>query len=118
MNPLRLSSLIASAVAVLLFVSSPLRADEGNPPSLDQVHKLLQQAAGDSGDAAPPPDQQKALVSQAIEMIRQLPHVYHGELRKASAELEAALDELNGGDAAHKARSDILDADDLIRSIM
>ncbi len=118
MNPLRLSSLIVSAVALLLFVSSPLRADDGNPPSLDQVHKVLQQAAGDSEDSAPAPDQQKALVGHAIEMIHRLPHIYHGELRKATAELEAALDELASGDAAHKARSDILDADDLIRSLM
>jgi len=118
MNPLRLSSLIASAVAVLLFASSPLRADDGNPPSLEDVHKILKQAAGDSEDTAPPPDQQKALVSQALDMIHKLPHVYHGELKKAARDLEAALDELANGDAAHKARSDILDADDLIRSIM
>ena len=118
MNPSRFYSLIASAVAVLLFACSPLRADDSNPPSLAEVHKLLQQAAGDSEDTAPPPDQQKAFVSQAIKMIRQLPHIYHGELRAATADLEAALNELAGGDAAHKARSDILDADDLIRSIM
>jgi hypothetical protein len=114
----RISFLIASAVAVLLFASSPLRADEGGPGSLDEVHKILRQAVGDSEDSAPAPDQQKALVGRALDMIHRLPHVYHGELIKASRDLEAALDELTRGDAAHKARSDILDADDLIRSIM
>jgi hypothetical protein len=118
MNPLRLSSLMTSAVAALLIASSHVCADEGNPASLADVHKLLQQAAGDSADTAPAPDQQKALIAQALEMIHHVPHVYHGELKHAARDLEAALDELAGGNTADKARSDILDADDLIRSIM
>ena len=92
-----------------------LRADD-TPPSLDGVHQLLVQAAGDSADA--PPDNQKELLGQAAHMIRQLPHVYHGALNQAERDIEAALDELASGDAAHKARHDILDADDLIRSVM
>jgi len=118
MKSARVSSLMASAMATLLFVAAPLRADDSNPPSLVGVHQLLRQAAGDSDDTAPPPDQQKALVGQAIKMIRQLPHIYHGELRAATVDLEAALNELAAGDAAPKARSDILEADDLIRTIM
>ncbi len=117
MNPSRLSSLVVFTLVLVFFGSPQLRADD-TPPSLDDVHKVLLQAAGDSADAPPSADQQKALLGQALDMIHQLPHVYHGELKQAAREVEAALDEIGNGDAAHKARSDILDADDLIKSIM
>jgi hypothetical protein len=117
MNPSRLASLVVFTAVLLFFGSPQLRADDA-PASLDDVHKVLLQAAGDSADAPPPVDQQKELLGQALKMIRTLPHVYHGELKRAAQEVEAALDELSKGDSAHKARSDILDADDLIRSIM
>jgi len=117
MNPSRLFSLVVFTIGLALFGSPQLRADD-TPPSLDDVHKVLVEAAGDSSDAQPPVDQQKELLGQALEMIRKLPHVYHGELRHAAQDVEAALVEIGNGDGAHKARSDILDADDLIKSIM
>jgi hypothetical protein len=117
MNPSRLASLVVFTVVLLFFGAPQLRADD-TPPSLDDVHKVLLQAAGDSADSPPPVDQQKELLGQALEMIHKLPHVYHGELRHAAQDVEAALVELGNGDGAHKARHDILDADDLIKSIM
>jgi len=115
MNPSRLFSLVVFTLVLFFFGSPQLRADD-TPPSLDGVHQLLVQAAGDSADS--PPADQKELLGQALHMIHQLPHVYHGVLAQAARDVESALDELANGDGAHKARHDILDADDLIKSIM
>ena len=58
------------------------------------------------------------LLNSALKMLRKIPHVYHGQLRAAAQSINAALDELSTGDAAHKARQDIFDADDDIKSVM
>jgi hypothetical protein len=53
-----------------------------------------------------------------LKMIDQIPHVYNGELKAASRDINAALNELSQGDPANKAREDIFNADDEIKSIM
>jgi hypothetical protein len=117
MNQSRVSGLVALVVVGILFVF-PSRLFAGTPASLDDVHHVLQQAAGVNADTPPTIDQQKELLGQAIKMIHSIPHVYHGQLKQVDRDINAALNELSSGDGAHKARTDILDADDLIKSIM
>jgi hypothetical protein len=117
MNQSRVSSLIALVVVGILFVCSP-RLFANASGSLEDVHKILQQAAGVNADTPPTADQQKELLAEAIKLIHSIPHVYHGQLRQADRDINAALDELASGDKAHKARQDIFDADDVIKSLM
>jgi hypothetical protein len=107
------------ALTVGFFLTSfPLRADNPVPATPDDVHKILREALGDGPDSAPPPEQQRALVSKALKVIERVPHVYHGELMRAAQDMSAALEDLARDGGASKARGEILDADDLIRSIM
>jgi hypothetical protein len=103
---------------LLLFASRLFADDDDNVPSLADVHKILLQAAGYEADTPPTPDQQKQLLGDALKMLRKIPHVYHGQLNLARRDIEAALSELSTGDAAHKARSDIFDADDIIKGLI
>jgi hypothetical protein len=108
-----------SLIAVGTFLSrSTAFADESNPASLADIHKVLQQAAGYQADTPPTADQQVELLHSALKMLHDIPHVYRGQLRAAAQDINAALDELSTGDTAHKARGDIFDADDAIKSIM
>ena len=116
MNTSRLVGLV-TLVAITVFVF-PSRSWADNPASLKDVHDILMQAAGDNPDSMPPVDQQKSLLGDALKKIHHIPHVYHGDLNRASRDVEAALNELSNGDAAHKARHDILDAADLIKELM
>ncbi len=113
-------------LAVIVFVGSGLflgsatksSADDAQVATLSDIHKVLQQAAGDSPDDTPAFADQSKFLNQALQMIRTVPHVYHGQLKAATRDIDAALDELGKGDPAHKARELILDADDQIKSIM
>ena len=76
-------------MAVLLFASSPLRADDGNPPSLDEVHQLLRQRlriAGNRPDSCRE-DQCNFLVMEItygpFEAVLELPPGY--DLTRAKA---------------------------------
>jgi hypothetical protein len=116
MNLLRVAG--ASVFALIMaFPALPvLRAE--SPALLPDVHKLLQQAAGDSPDSVPAADQQRALLEQALDLIHHIPHVYHGELKQATRDIETALNEVSSGDPTQHARSDILEADDLIKALI
>lgn len=105
-------------VGAVLAFSSRLFANENNVGSLHDVHEILLQAAGYQADTPPTTDQQTELLHKAIKMLRTVPHVYHGQLRIATRDINSALDQLATGDAGHKARSLILDADDQIKSVM
>ncbi len=93
-------------------------ADDSNAPTLANVHKTLLEAAGYQSDTPPTVDQQIDLLKKAAKMIEQIPHVYHGQLKAAAQDINAALSELSNGDPDHKAREDIFNADDEIKSIM
>jgi hypothetical protein len=102
------------AVITLVLLGSPgLRADE--PASFDDVHHLLQEAAGDP-DSPPSADQRKDDLGKAIRELDRLPHVYHGRLAKAKQLVQGVIDELSSADAS-KVRSDILEADDRIKAL-
>jgi hypothetical protein len=119
MIQIRLLGILFGIVAVLFFaLSSPVLGDNGNAATLSDVHKTLLQAAGYDADTPPTPDEQVKLLNQALKQIRTIPHVYHGQLKEATRLINAALNELSNGDPAHKAREDIFDADDQIKSIM
>lgn len=119
MNRSRVSSLIVLVIVAALFgFSSRVIANENSASSLHDVHEVLLQAAGDQPDNMPSGDQQTELLHKAIKMLRTVPHVYHGQLRTATRDINAALNELSTGDAGHKVRSLILDADDQIKSVM
>jgi hypothetical protein len=105
-------------LAGFLFAVLPLHADDDGPASLEDVHKTLLQAAGYQADTPPTPDQQEQLLNSALKMLRKIPHVYRGQLRLAARSINNALNELSNGDPAHKAREDIFDADDQIKSVM
>jgi hypothetical protein len=92
-------------------------APSDHPATLTDIHNLLLQAAGQS-DNPPTIDEQTELLNKALKMILHFPHVYHGQLKAASRSIDAALNELANGDAAHKARADIFEADDRIKAIM
>jgi len=100
------------------FGFSATYGDDVNPATLADVHKILLQAAGYQSDTPPTAAQQTELLEKALKMIKDVPHVYHGQLKAAARSINAALTELGSGDAAHKARQDIFDADDQIKSIM
>lgn len=117
MNSPRLAGLAVFVVTVGFLSASRTWADTPTA-SLKDVHELLVAAAGDGPDNAPPADKQKTLLADALKDIHHVPHVYHGKLNAAARNIEAALTELSSGDTAHKARHDILDADDIIKSLM
>lgn len=119
MNKLRLLVLLHVLVAgIFLGWSCPAVAHDSHIGTLADVHKILLQAAGYNSDTPPTVNEQKELLTKALKMIRTIPHVYHGELKSATQSINAALSELSNGDPAHKAREDIFDADDKIKSIM
>ncbi len=112
-----------TCLAVLILTASSFfyscaRADDNPPATLADVHKILLQAAGYQSISEPTPAQQTELLKKALTMIEQIPHVYHGQLKGATRSINAALSELSNGDPAHKAKEDIYNADDLIKSIM
>ena len=111
------SSFIANAVVitVLLLVSPGLRADEGTG-SLDKAHHLLQAAAGEPGEP-PSSDEQKKDLDGAMKEFKDLPKVYHGKLARAKQSLQAVIDEQSSADPS-KVRSDILEVDDMVRTLM
>ncbi len=109
---------MALAAAVLIIIPASVRADDAATATPDDVHQLLRQALGDGPESAPAPEQQRALVSKALKTIQRVPHVYHGKLMRAAETLSTALEDLAKPDGVTKARGEILDADDLIRSIM
>lgn len=51
-------------------------------------------------------------------MLKDIPHVYHGQLKHAAQDINSALSELADGDKAHKARELIFDADNEIKAVM
>jgi hypothetical protein len=116
MKSLRFLFLLGAGCAFAPVLMPQSWADDGSV-TLGDVHQILLQAAG-SPDNPTPADQQKDLLGKARDMMRHLPHVYRGQLKRAQEDVEAALDELANGDPAHKVREDIFDADDLIKSIM
>ena len=116
MKSLRFLFLLGAALVFAPALMPQSRADDGSV-TLQDVHEILLQAAG-TPDNPTTPDQQKDLLGKARDMMRHLPHVYHGQLKHAQEDVEAALNELSTGDPAHKVREDIFDADDLIKSIM
>ncbi len=120
MHKSRFTGLLLLVVTGIFFSIASAVGDDANPaPSLTEVHNLLQQA-GDAykADAPPVAAQQTELLNKALKMLAQLPHVYHGQLKAAARSIEAALSEIASGDTAHKAKGDIYDADDAIKSIM
>ncbi len=104
-------------MAGVILACSPVRGDEATPATPEEVHKILREALGDGPDSAPPADQQRKLVDKALATLRRVPHVYHGQLVRAAQDLDKALEDLAGSDPS-LARGDILDADELLRSIM
>ena len=106
----------------IMFFSFPHEAVGDDAPSggatLADVHKTLLQAAGYQSTTPPTIAEQSALLHKAIQMLHEIPHVYHGQLKHASQDINAALTELEGGDAAHKAKQLIYSADDEIKSVM
>ncbi len=109
---------IAVAVAGGFLACSPLRADDAGPATPEDVHRILREALGDGPDSAPPPGEQRKLVDKALTTLRHVPHVYHGQLMRAAQDLDKALEALSRPDGVNVARGDILDADELLRSIM
>ena len=105
-------------VIISILVGTTSLAHEGGTATLADVHKILLKAAGYQSDTPPTPAEQTQLLNKALEMLQKVPHVYHGELQKAAMSIEAALNELSTGDTAHKAKGDIYDADDAIKSVM
>jgi hypothetical protein len=101
------------------FPSLPsVRADDDSPATLAGVHHLLLEAAGYQNPTPPSPEEQTELLKKALHIMEGLPPVYHGHLAKAKRSVEAALSELGEGDRAGRAKEDIYDADDQIKSIM
>ena len=102
-----------------VFLSFPAAfGDDGHVATLGDIHKVLLEAAGYHSDAPPTIAEQTDLLNKALKMMEELPHVYHGHLAAAKRSIDAALNELEGGDGANKAKGDIYDADDQIKSIM
>ena len=100
---------------ILVLLGSPgLRAD--GPASFDDVHHLLQAAAGEP-DSPPSPDDRKKDLAQALGELDKLPHVYHGKLARAKQAVQSVIDELSSAGPS-KVRSDILEADDRIRALI
>jgi hypothetical protein len=102
------------------FCSLPslVRADDTSGSTLTDVHKVLLQAAGYQADTPPTSDEQTALLQKALKMIKGVPHVYRGQLKRATQDINSALSELADGDKAHRARELIFDADNEIKAIM
>ena len=99
-------------------LSSLVHADDTNGATLTDVHKVLLQAAGYQTDTPPTSDEQTALLQKALKMLKDIPHVYHGQLKHAAQDINSALSELADGDKAHKARELIFDADNEIKAVM
>ncbi len=116
MNSSRACGWAALVVAGGLLACLPVRADDASPATPEDVHRILREALGDGPDSAPPPDEQHKLVEKALATLRRVPHVYHGELLRAAQDLDKALEDLTKDPGV--ARGDILDADELLRSIM
>ena len=119
----RLSNwLLCLTVSIFLGLTCPVFAndddDGGRTPTLADIHKILLEAAGYQSDTPPTAAEQTVLLDKALAMLKKIPPVYHGQLKVAKASIEAALSELSTGDTAHKAKGDIYDADDAIKSIM
>jgi hypothetical protein len=111
---MKISFLATAFVIFLAFAGwSTARADV---PTLDGVHKVLQQAAGDSGDTAPPAAQQQELISKAIKMTQEYPGLKPKRKRPVLDLLDAALAAAQGGDPT-QARSKILEADDRVKEL-
>jgi len=111
-------SLLFFVITGIFFSSSVAFGDDDNPATLADVHKILLQAAGYQSDTPPTSDEQTELLNKALKMIAKIPHAYHGQLKAATRDINAALSELSNGDPAHKAKEDIYDADDQIKAIM
>jgi len=129
MHTPRLLGLLLFVLTGFFFSIAPVIGDETTAPpaSLDAIHKLLQQAGGYQADAPPPPAKQTELLNQANKMISDLEHApqtappprgYFRQLRDATRSINAALQEIGTGDTAHKAKGDIFDADDIVKSLM
>jgi hypothetical protein len=105
-----------SAVVVILFLlgSPGLRAD--GAASFNDVHHLLQQAAGEP-DSPPTLDDRTKDLSQALDDLAHIPHVYHGKLARVRQAVQAIIDELSSADPS-KVRSDILEADDTVKTLI
>jgi predicted HAD superfamily Cof-like phosphohydrolase len=102
-------------VVILVLLGSPgLRA--AGTASFDDVHHLLQQAAGEA-DSPPTLDERTKDLSQALEDLAHIPHVYHGRLARVRQEVQAVIDELSSADPS-KVRSDILEADDTVKTLI
>jgi hypothetical protein len=102
-------------VVILVLLGSPgLRAD--GTASFDDVHHLLLQAAGDL-DSPPAPDERKKDLSQAMDDLNHIPRVYHGKLARVRQAVQAIIDELSSADPS-KVRSDILEADDTVKTFI
>lgn len=100
-------------IAVFLIGSPSLRAD--GPASFDDVHHLLQAAAGEP-DSPPSADERQNDLNKAMDELKRLPHVYHGKLGKAKQLVQHVIDELSTASPS-QVRSDILEADDKIRAL-
>lgn len=118
MKKTRFASLLLFVIAAISFSFPAAFGDDANPATLADVHKILLQAAGYESDTPPTPAEQTELLDKALKMIHQIRHTYHVQLKAATRSINAALSELGSGDPAHKAKEDIYDADDLIKSIM
>jgi hypothetical protein len=120
MHKSRVLGLSLLVVTGLFFSCASAMGDDNAVPSFEAVHALLQQAADAyKADTPPVPAQQVELLNKAAKMLGQIPRGgYHGQLKAAIRSVEAAIDEINTGDTAHKAKEDIYDADDAVKSIM
>ncbi len=95
MNPSRRAGCVLFVVVALCF-SSHVRAADNGPVTLEDIHKVLVQAAGEVG-SPPPAAQQKQLLAEALKMIRHAPMDAHRPLRQATREIEGALEQLSRG---------------------
>jgi len=126
---MRFLGLLLLVITGLFFTVPSAFGDDpiASTPSLEAVHKLLQQAGGYQAATPPPIPQQTELLHQALKMISDITHApqvaapprgYLRQLNAATRAINAALAELASGDTAHKTKGDIFDADDFIKSLM
>jgi hypothetical protein len=126
MNKLRLPAVFIFLSVAIFFSLQPVMADDpaadnsgGNdqqsPATLVDVHKLLQQAGDYQGDTPPP--KQADLLNQALKEMHRIHHT-HGQMKQAVDDINAALSELTSGNNPAKVKSDIQEADDIVRQLM
>ena len=110
---IRCSLLLAVISLALSF--SPIRADD-NTDMLNKALDLVHQAWNPAGD--PPSDAQRTdLLNQALKLAQAAPDHHLKKHRvQAILDIKAALTEIQGGDADHKAADYMQDADSELRT--